>query len=229
MEKPIDFPKANRVATAIFFCVYTIAAVLVYVNFTDSDMKSYSFRAGTLLMLSPFQDAWFGTLAECMLGAGLTGSTLIRVVILSRAMHLMVRRLPRVPAPFIPLSSSCMQLLLTRTRQHLQGPSRQRQRLGLATAPRVAGDQLFDHCDRGGAEPRAAECAPPRPHQRRLRHPGVPSASLRLLPSSALQTQKVQEDHQHAFRDRLCVFPHRVLRGWSWILPGYHDIPARAI
>ena len=108
MEKPIDFPKANRVATAVFFCVYTIAAVLVYVNFTDSDMKSYSFRAGTLLMLSPFQDAWFGTLAECMLGAGLTGSTLIRVVILSRAMHLMVRRLPRVPAPFIPLSSSCI-------------------------------------------------------------------------------------------------------------------------
>ena len=39
MKKPEDFPKANRVAFSVVMVVYTITAVLTYLNLTPSDSK----------------------------------------------------------------------------------------------------------------------------------------------------------------------------------------------
>ena len=51
---------------------------------------SYGFRPGTIAVLHPYQDTWFGRLAQFLFGLDLVGSSLVRTVILTRALHLLV-------------------------------------------------------------------------------------------------------------------------------------------
>ena len=91
MEKPKEFPKANKIATAVVMLVYTVTAVVVYATYQGGDLNTlYSFRASTVVLLHPLQKHWVGRGAEFLLSCDLVGSSLVRFLILSRAVQLFV-------------------------------------------------------------------------------------------------------------------------------------------
>ena len=90
MENPKDFPKANKIATGVVVLLYTASAIIYWLGHDPRFYVSYGFRPSSIAAVFPFQDTWFGRLAQFLLGLDLMGSSLVRTVILTRALHLLV-------------------------------------------------------------------------------------------------------------------------------------------
>ena len=84
------FPKANKVATLFVLVIYTLTAIIFYATFEEEYLDLYSFRKGVILFLTPLEDTWVGKMGAFMFGLCLTGSSLVRVLVLTRALHLFV-------------------------------------------------------------------------------------------------------------------------------------------